>query len=114
MFGPAVGMVIASFITNGILLTYSARLLETTVWQLFPWLKVARILAASFAACLLARYALHGVLHPGIVYLSISGLAFGGLYVLAIYQFRILTAWDKQLLSKWTVKMLQKVGVRPA
>ncbi len=112
MNGPALCMVLASIITSSMFLIYSARLLKTTVFILFPWLKVGNIMLASFAAGLVARFALHGVLRSGLVYLMISGLAFGALYIWTIYQFRILTAWDKELLSKWTVKTLQKIGLR--
>lgn len=105
LLGPALAIVLATFVFKAAALIRMKRLFEIGAAQLLPWGQMAALSATSAGAALVA-WGVKSRLHAANVPLLFAmGLAFSITYAILVWHFGLLTGDEKAALARWARKM---------
>ncbi|MEO8384004.1 MAG: oligosaccharide flippase family protein [Betaproteobacteria bacterium] len=104
-YGPALAMVIATYLLVGVFFVVVLKLTRTTLRRLLPLPDLLRVLAASIVGVLLAQPT-HSLTGSGLVNLAVSGFVFSVVYLTTAAIIGVFTPSDYQLMKRWLAKLV--------
>ena len=109
LYGPALALVIATYLTVFIYVIVVIKLTKTSITLLFPVLAIFRIIVAALVGLVVARL-LHAFGIQGALGFLLSALVFSITFLVGALLLKVFTARDIALIRRWLGKVVPRFG----